>query len=368
MSWYHLQQPEAVETPALLVFPDRIAANIDAAIQLAGGPERLQPHIKTHKLPQVVQLHLARGITRFKCATIAEAELLAQAGAAEILLAHQPVGPRIDRLIALARAFPGSQVATIVDDPAILHRLSAAAQAAGLRLPVYLDLDPGMGRTGLRPGAAAQACYAQAAALPGVTPAGLHVYDGHLRQPHLPDRQAAADAVFAEASAFRDALLAAALPVPSLVLGGSPSFPVHAHRPGVRLSPGTFPLWDAGYAALCPELPFQPAAVLATRVISRPGAGRLCLDLGHKAVAAENPLDRRVRFLNLTVTEWIGQSEEHLVVGVPDASRWEIGDLVLGLPWHICPTTALHQAVIPVRGGEMEAPWPVLARDRRLRF
>ncbi|RMG66836.1 MAG: D-TA family PLP-dependent enzyme, partial [Bacteroidetes bacterium] len=117
MEWYEVKAAEQLETPGLLVYPERIEANIEAAIALAGGPERLQPHVKTHKLPQVVAMHRARGIDRFKCATIAEAEMLARAGAREILLAHQPVGPRIGRLRALARAFPHpQQFATLADD------------------------------------------------------------------------------------------------------------------------------------------------------------------------------------------------------------------------------------------------------------
>lgn len=365
---YPLAQPETLDTPALLVYPDLIAANIDAAVRLAGGADRLQPHVKTHKLPQVVALHLARGIRRFKCATIAEAEMLAKAGAAEVLLAHQPVGPRIGRLLALAAAFPATRFAPIIDDARILVQLATAAQAAGRCLPVYLDLDVGMGRTGIAPGPAALALYQHLTQQPSLQAAGLHAYDGHLHQANLAARQAAGDAVFGQLTAFCNQLRAAALPVPAVVLGGSPSFSVHRHRPDVRLSPGTFALWDAGYAQRCPELPFQPAAVLATRVISRPTPDRLCLDLGHKAVAAENPLPQRLRFLDLPITAWLGHSEEHLVVQVaPDCPR-QPGDLVLALPWHICPTTALHAVVIPVVDGQPQAPWAVDARARRLHF
>ncbi|RMG58409.1 MAG: D-TA family PLP-dependent enzyme, partial [Bacteroidetes bacterium] len=253
-------------------------------------------------------------------------------------------------------------------DVEVVQALTRAGFSPDRPLPVYLDLDVGMGRTGIAPGPEAVAVYRAIAAAPGLQAAGLHVYDGHLRQPDPAARLAAADALFAEVVAFRDALQAEGLPVPDLVVGGSPSFPLHRQRPGIRLSPGTFPFWDAGYGALCPELPFQPAAVLVSRVISRPGRGRLCLDLGHKAVAAENPLDQRVRFLNLAVTAWVGQSEEHLVVEVADPDAWPVGSLVYGVPWHICPTTALYQAVVPVMEGACRPAWPVVARDRKLTF
>ncbi|PAW83468.1 MAG: threonine aldolase [Opitutia bacterium Tous-C8FEB] len=365
--WMRLADEPALATPTLVVFPERIEENLRRMIARAGDPARLRPHVKTHKLPALVALQVRLGITRCKCATIAEAEMAAGAGAAEVTLAAQPVGPNAGRLVELARAFPAVRFSTLVDDPGALAGLSAAAAGGAAMLEVLLDLDVGMGRTGIVPGPAAVDLYAAIATAPGLRPGGLHAYDGHLRQRVLEERVAAAAPAVARVDAMRAELVARGLPVPRVVWGGTPTFPVHARRPGVELSPGTCVLWDAGYGAGLPDLDFLPAAALLTRVISRPGTGRLCLDLGHKAVASEMP-HPRVMFPELPDALAVTHSEEHLVLETARAADFPVGTVLHGIPWHICPTVALHDRVLVARGGRTVERWPVVARARRLNF
>jgi D-serine deaminase-like pyridoxal phosphate-dependent protein len=152
-----------------------------------------------------------------------------------------------------------------------------------------------------------------------------------------------------------------------LVLGGTPTFPVHAalDAPGVECSPGTCTLHDASYATKFPDLPFVPAALLLTRVISHPRPGRLCLDLGHKAVAADPP-GARLTLLDLPDATLGGQSEEHLVVDTPRAAEFPPGTPLLAIPMHVCPTCALHRRVYVIEDGALVGEWDVSARDRRL--
>src|SRR5436189_3682088 len=96
--WYLIENIDEVPSPSLVVYPDRVNENIERAISIIGTPERLRPHIKTHKMPQIIQMHLRDGVTKFKCATIAEAEMASKAGAKDILVATQPVGRNIKRL------------------------------------------------------------------------------------------------------------------------------------------------------------------------------------------------------------------------------------------------------------------------------
>ena len=167
--------------------------------------------------------------------------------------------------------------------------------------------------------------------------------------------------------AFREKLIARGLPVNRLVLGGTPTFPVHAsdQTPGVECSPGTCVLHDAGYAAKFPDLPFTPAALLFTRVVSRPKTGRVCLDLGHKAVAAD-PVGARLTLLDMPGATIGGQSEEHLVVDTPEADRLRPGSPVMAIPVHICPTCALHSWIYAIEAGNVVDRWEVKARDRVL--
>ncbi len=165
--------------------------------------------------------------------------------------------------------------------------------------------------------------------------------------------------------ALRDRLLRHGLPVSRIVLGGTPSFPVHAglDLPGVECSPGTIVLHDHGYATRFPDLPFTPAALLLTRVVSRPRPGRICLDLGHKAVAAD-PAGPRVHLIDVPDANVVGQSEEHLVVDAPASDRYPIGTCILAMPTHICPTSALHRRAYVIASGRLVDDWEVSARDR----
>lgn len=363
--WYLIDNAAQIPSPAVLVYPDRIARNLDRMIELAGGPQHLRPHVKTHKLPQVVAMKRAAGIRKFKVATIAEAEMTATAGGEDILLAHQPLGPNVARLLTLMERFPGSRFSTIVDDLQALQALGRAALAAGRVLPVMIDLDVGMHRTGIAPDDAAFELYRTLCATAGLSPAGLHAYDGHL---HIADEQAlrqAAHDAFLPVWALRTRLQAAGLSVPLVVASGTPTFALLAREPGVEVGAGTTVLWDRREQAMCASHQMLNAAVLLTRVISRPTPDRLTLDIGHKAVASEMP-HPRVTLFGLEDAEFVGHSEEHLMVRTPRAAEYRVGDVLYGLPFHVCPTMALHSEVWAVRDGQAVEIWPVTARARRI--
>jgi len=363
--WYLIQDEAAIPSPALALFRERIEHNLRLMIEIAGGPARLRPHVKTHKLGPLVKRQIELGITKFKAATIAETEMCADAGAADVLLAYPPAGPTITRLCELSRRFPRTRFSAVADNPSTVRGLSVAARAAGVTLDVLIDLDCGMHRTGIEPGDCAAELYKLLATTPALRPAGLHAYDGHIHEPDLAARRAQCEAAFAPVLAMRANLEAMGLPVPVLVAGGSPTFAIHASHPDRECSPGTTVLWDFGYGDKFPDLAFQPAVVLLTRVVSRPAADRLCLDLGHKAVAAEMP-HPRVRLIELPDAVAVMQSEEHLVIETPRAAEFAIGQVLHGIPRHICPTVALHSEALVVENGRVSAQWPILARARRL--
>lgn len=363
MNWFEIVNVAEIPSPALLLFHDRIEANLAEMLRIAGGPARLRPHIKTHKLPELVRRQVELGITKFKCATIAEAQMAAENGVKDVLLAYQPVGPQIGRLGELAARHPGVRFGCLFDNTDSLTQLRRAANDRPLTL--FLDLGVGQGRTGVPPDASAFTLYRAMVDAGCFVPGGLHAYDGHLHDSDPAVRRADCDAAFAPVAALRDQLDKAGLPVPTVVAGGSPTFPMHARRDGVELSPGTTVLWDAGYAKKLPDLNFLPAAVLLTRVVSKPAPNRLCLDLGHKAVASEMPPPRAV-FLNLPDATPVMHSEEHLVVETPHAPGIPVGAEFYALPWHVCPTVALHEEVWVVDQQRASSRWTVTARKRRL--
>lgn len=365
MNWYEIANTDQIDTPALLIYEDRLRANIAEAIRIAGGTARLRPHVKTHKMAEIAAIHVGLGIRKFKCATIAEAEMLARSGAEDVLVAHQPTGPKIHRIVALIKQYPAVRFSAIVDNEDTARAISGVCEDAHIVLPLYVDLDTGMHRTGITPGKAAVELYQLLATLPGVSPAGLHAYDGHIRDSDFAVRKTKSDAAFQPVSDMAGAISVASGHVPAIIAGGSPTFPVHALRGEVELSPGTYVFWDAGYEGILPDMAFLPAALVLTRVISKPGKDLVCLDLGHKAIASENP-HPRVKLHAVDITAFTGHSEEHLVFQTPDAEQLNPGDCLYGIPFHICPTVALYQEAWVVNNGLAEICWKVVARDRKI--
>jgi D-serine deaminase-like pyridoxal phosphate-dependent protein len=377
--WYTITNIDELDTPALVVYPARVRENIRNAIAMVGDPVRLRPHVKTHKSPNVTRLLLEAGVRQFKCATIAEAEMLAIEGAPDVLLAYQPIGPKATRLVELIRKYPGTKFSCLIDNEDAARAMAEVFSVAGLTVPVWLDINVGMDRTGIAAGPGAVRLWELAAGLKGVTPVGLHVYDGHIRDADLAAMTAKCDAAFAGVRALREALGGSeALGGGGIqvIAGGSPTFPVHARRSDVQCSPGTFVYWDKGYAGQFPDQPFLPAALVVSRVISLRGDTRICIDLGHKSIAAENELAKRVSFLNVQGLRPVGQSEEHLVLetaggsggGTPGqtAHGFRIGDVFYGVPFHVCPTVALYDRAYTVEDGRVTGEWKNTARDRKL--
>jgi len=363
--WFHVQNEADIPSPALVLHRERIEHNLRLMIEIAGNPARLRPHVKTHKLGPLVARQIELGITKFKAATIAEAEMCATAGATDVLLAYPPAGPNVVRICELARRFPRTHFSAVADNASTIRGLGVAARFAGLTLDVFLDMDCGMHRTGILPDDSAVETYKLITATPALRAAGLHAYDGHIHEPDAAKRRAMCEQAFAPVIALRAKLESLGLPVPSLVAGGTPTFPIHATHEDRECSPGTTVLWDFGYGDKFADLPFLHAAVLLARVVSKPAPDRLCLDLGHKSVAAENP-HPRVRFMELPDAVAVMQSEEHLVIETPRAGDFAIGQVLHGIPRHICPTVALHAEAIIVEGGRVVETWPILARARRI--
>ena len=367
-SEYTVTNVDAILSPGMVLFQDILDANLAEMIHIAGDASRLRPHCKTHKMAEVVQRELDKGIVKHKAATFAEAEMLADTGVKDILYAYQPVGPNIGRAATFLKTYPDVTFIATVDDAGIIRTLGEAMTAAGVELPVLLDVDTGQHRTGVLPDDKAVELYRLIASTRGVRPAGFHVYDGHQHQLTMAEREAAINPEWEKVMTLRSRLLEDGLSVERIVAGGTGSFPVYAAKdvPGLELSPGTCVFQDVSYGEQFPDLKFRPAALLCTRVVSRPTPARITCDLGYKAVASDPPMDKRVFFPDLPNAKLVLQNEEHLVLQMPEPSDIAVGTVLWAVPRHVCPTSALHKSVTVVADGEIVGCWNVIARDRSL--
>ncbi|RYU96367.1 D-TA family PLP-dependent enzyme [Emticicia agri] len=366
MSWYKITNEYELDSPALLIYKERVKENIRKMIDIAGSAERLFTHVKTNKMPEIVKMMLEQGITKFKCATIAEAEISAMAGAKFVLIAHQLVGPKIDRLIQLSRLYPAVTFASLIDTLDVAREHNQVFGANGLVSHVFLDVNSGMDRSGHPLDENIMDLYRYLSSQADIKLHGLHVYDGHIRAVDFEERKHEIDEGFVDVKHFLETIEAQGFRKPMVIAGGTPAFTSHALRSEIYCSPGTCVLWDWGYGDKLNEQPFEFAALVLTRIISKPQKGIITVDMGHKAVSAENPIDKRIRFLNLSDYELIGQSEEHGVVKVKDWEALKVGDVLYGVPYHVCPTVNLYDEAYVVENQHVEETWQVLGRRRKI--
>ena len=364
--WYIVDNIAELDSPALLIYANKVEANIETLVRSIGNISRLRPHVKTHKSLEVSKLMLKAGIRKFKCATIAEAEMLAMAGAPDVLLAYQPVGPKANRLLIIVQQFPSTRFSCLIDNFNAAQSISDLFNSFNIRLPVYIDLNVGMNRTGITP-ADALALYQQAHTLPGIDIVGLHAYDGHIRDADLDIRRKRCDEVFKHIVDLQQKIKNKNGAAMAIVIGGTPSYSVHSTRSHVvECSPGTFIYWDKGYGDILKEQQFSYAALVVSRVISKPSSDTICVDLGHKSIASENPITQRVYFLNAPNLTAIAHSEEHMVFKVDDGRSFNVGDVLYGVPFHVCPTVALHDRAAVVKNNNITDYWNNISRSRKI--
>jgi D-serine deaminase-like pyridoxal phosphate-dependent protein len=355
--WYRIENVEQIDSPALVVYQERVQENIALIMAMVGNTTALRPHVKTHKSAEITEMMIEAGVQKFKCATIAEAEMLGSCGVKDVLLAYQLTSVKIQRWITLIRRYKKTAFSCLVDNLATVAQLSVEAIRSGVVISVYMDLDVGMHRTGLRPDRATADLYETINKFPGIKLKGLHAYDGHINHPDLELRKEWWEKAFAPVLSLKQVLTNRGHKNLKLIAGGSPTFPFLIGKENVECSPGTFVFWDWGYQQSIPELKFQPAALVISRIISIQRGNLICLDLGHKSIASENALEKRVFFLNAPDLKMVSHSEEHLVAEVPEGHSWKIGDVLYGLPYHICPTVALHKNSFVVQKSVCTDTW-----------
>jgi D-serine deaminase-like pyridoxal phosphate-dependent protein len=363
---YAIHEPHDLQTPALLLYPDFVDANIRATLRALGGdPERWRPHVKTAKLGYVMAKYVAAGVKQCKCSTTREVRVACEAGLTDVLLAYPVMGGNARRLLELADRFPAARLSVLVEN------LAQARQWAGSPVAIFIDVNPGMNRTGIGQERVDEVvALARSLAGLGLALGGLHYYDGHLRMDPLEERCRVAHRGYDQLLGIVTAVEAAGVPVREVVTSGTPAFPCAASywpfSGGTfvhRVSPGTVVYNDtSSLAQLPPELGYRPAVLVLATVVSQPKPGIVTCDAGHKAVSADEGVPT-CAVLGRPDLAPRKPSEEHLPIEVPaGAPVPPPGSLLYLIPRHVCPTVNNFDEALLVAGGRIAGLEPVSAR------
>jgi len=367
-STYALENTKNLISPALVYYKDIILETTKRVIEMAGGPEYLWPHVKSHKAAEMIRMQIDLGITKFKCATVAEAEMTAEAGGTSIILAYPLIGPNVSRFLRLAEAYPRTDFYAIGDNFESLSILANEACQMGMTMNVLIDVDTGMHRTGV-PIDLLESLYERSSGLKGISVKGLHCYDGHRNDRDLSQRKALAEENDLRVLGIKESLERKGLKCEKLVMGGTPSFPCRTGKENFYLSPGTIFIGDWSYYSKFPDMPFTPGAAIFCRVVSHREEGNtFTLDLGCKGIASDPAGDRGI-IAGLKEAKPVFQSEEHWVFSLPPGTALPaIGSDQYVIPAHVCPTSALYPEIQVAQGGKITDCWQVSARNRRITY
>jgi D-serine deaminase-like pyridoxal phosphate-dependent protein len=354
-----LGQPiDQLETPQLLIDLDVVDANCRRLFDaLARTQVAVRVHFKSLKCAGLARYLAGRGAQSFLSAKLNEAEVLAAAGLTDILVANQIIGDiKLRRLVQLARQ---AKILVCVDDADNVAQLSQASQAAEVTIGVLVEVDIGMHRCGVEPGAPALALARQIRSSPGLQFAGLQGYDGHLQLlADAAERRAKCLAGIEQLVATRRLIERDGLAVPIVTGAGTGTWEFVAGCAGVtEIQPGSFVLMDCAYNAVRPE--FGCALTILSQVVSR-RPGWYVLDAGSKAISK----DFGTPVIKGRPEEMVQKlAEEHTIVAA-DIANIHPGDQREVVPAHCCATMNLHRACLGVRGGKVEAVWPIEASGR----
>jgi D-serine deaminase-like pyridoxal phosphate-dependent protein len=367
---YRVSDFDDLMTPALVVYPEIIASNIERTLALLNGDaSRWRVHIKTAKLGYTLRMMVERGVRNFKCATTLELLVACQCGAADVLVAYPVVGANARRVREIAEQFPQVRVSVLVENE------EQARQWRGSRLSVFVDINPGMNRTGIDEGHGAQVFdLVRAIGASGLEFRGVHYYDGHHRQPDERERTAAAHHGYTRLIEIVNEIERMGIRVPEVISAGTPTLPSSLSFEGFRnagfvhrVSPGTVIYCDASsMAQLSAEYGYRPAVLVLTRVVSHPRAGIVTCDGGHKSVSADSGVPTCVVLGHPELTP-LSPSEEHLPLQVAEgAAGPKVGEPLYLLARHICTTVNNFNDALVVRNGKIESIEKVTARGREM--
>lgn len=362
-----MSAPADLATPALLVDRARMERNVaEMAAAMGEAGVALRPHFKTSKCVEVARRQLDHGAIGFTCSTPAEVRLLQDEGVGDLLWAHQPVGPAKVAFAVEALRRGGLMIGL----DSVESAAPLAEAAGGLRVPFLLDVDTGLGRTGVDPGRAVETAI-RLAETKGLELRGVMTHEGHLGR-YGADRTALEEAgarAGRRLAEVASAVRAAGLDCPIVSVGSTPGATSAPFVAGVtEARPGTYVYHDSGQVRLGSATLDRCAQTVLTRVVSTQRPGTVIVDAGVKAMSSDGLAGGTLG----TVCDLAGRpledvtfangNEEHGYLTGAGTAGLRVGDLLRVVPNHACGTTNMWSVLHVVEGDDTVARWPIRAR------
>jgi D-serine deaminase-like pyridoxal phosphate-dependent protein len=363
---------EVEDTPEVAVELGRLQANIARAAAVADAHGvHLRPHVKTHKMPQVASLQIRAGAVGIQVAKLGEAEVFAQAGIADIFVGYPLVGSqKIARLIRLLTETDAT-ISVAADSMGVAVPIARAAAAAGLQVPVLIEVDTGLRRLGVQPRQAPDLAR-QLAELDGIELAGLFTHEGHVYTDarSAEEKQAMTQAACAAVAEAAERIRADGIPLATVSVGSSGTFRFAVECDKVtEVRPGTYVFNDLTQILQGAATQTDIAAFVIATVVGRPEATRAVIDAGSKVLTSDRLIVSDPDATFGSVAGYPGAcvtrlSEEHGLVELPPGTDMRVGDRIAIVPNHICPVINLTDSVSVIADGVFAERWRVAARGR----
>lgn len=367
LSPYRFTHPEAMLTPALAIYENILDENIEAMKKVVGKPDRWRPHVKTSKLLYTIRRLVDHGVRNMKCTTTLELLTACQAGAKDVVVAYPVSASAARRVEEIAAEFPAVTISAIVEHKSHLDLWH------GKRVDLFIDVNPGMDRTGIEMARTNEiVALARSILSRGIRFRGIHYYEGHHNQPDLQERTRDAHAGYAKLINLVKSLESSGIFVEEVITSGTPALPCalsyapfNEARFLHRVSPGTVVYSDvSSVGQLPPSYGLRPSVIVLSTVVSRPTAGRITCDAGHKTVSADAGIPN-CAVIGYPGMEPLKPSEEHLPIDVAEGTPSpNIGDVLYLAPRHICPSVNNFDEALIIRNGEVVGVERVTARGR----
>ncbi len=356
-----------LDTPAYCIDLDVMEANIGRMSEfICSRGKEWRPHAKCHKAPEIALLQMKAGAIGVTVAKVSEAEVYAAAGIRDILIANMIVGePKLERVAALCRT---ADPIVACDHFVQAEALAEVCRRREVECRVVIEVNIGMDRVGIRPGADFRDLSRGVARLKGVRLVGVMGYEGHLlRVPDPTEKRTRINAAIALLVEQRDQMRADGLDCGIVSAGGTGSYQITADCPGVtELQAGGGIFADPCYINQCSLEDLRPALTVLATVTSRPKLERAVIDAGRKTINPdlEPPVIKgTVSGRPLPDAAITGLSAEHGILSLgPQSQDLRIGDKIELIPGYTDFTTPLHDRFYGIRQGAVEVEWPIAAR------